>query len=345
MGKSSQMFASVKSYSQKGKLLSRSDLQTLAESRDIDELLTRIKNTKYASVVADLPKPYTAEGIEAALGGHYAELNRLMERASGDKAVLGAYYNRLIAWNLKLILKAKTMNKSQEEVERRLNMRAAELIGERDILVNAMTASSFEDAVASLKGSRFGAEIAKAAELYAQSGNFQVIDIYFDKMVYESLARAARNVRDAKLIAVDVDAYNLLAVLRGKLWDLDESAILDMTASSTASAPRALLERMAGAASIRDALAELESTSYAAMVPQADNDLDAVAGLERALEMKLYEMSNRAFTKMFSFSTIVAITKLVGYEVRNIASIAYAVEQKIPVETTMSKIIAGEPET
>lgn len=339
MVKASQMFASVKSYSQKGKLLSRADLQTLAESRDIEELITRIKNTPYAQAVADIAKPYTAGGIELVLGARYAELNRMMERSSGDKAVLGAYYNLLVAWNLKMILKSKIMKKPQSEIEPRLNMRAAELIRERDILVNALTASSFEEAVASLKGSRFGEQIAKAAELYNETGNMQVIDTYFDKIVYESLAKAARTTKDSKLIMADVDAYNILAVLRGKLWGLDETAILDMTASSTPSAPRSLLERMANAATVRDALSELSSTKYGSLVPQTENELDAVAELERALEMGLYEMSNRAFTKMFSFSTIVAITKLVGYETRNIASIAYAVEQKIPAETTMAKII------
>ena len=41
MGKN--VYASVKSYSQRGKLLNRADFQTLAESRDLDEFMTRIK--------------------------------------------------------------------------------------------------------------------------------------------------------------------------------------------------------------------------------------------------------------------------------------------------------------
>ena len=45
MGKN--VYASVKSYSQRGKLLNRADFQTLAESRDLEELMTRIKNTIY----------------------------------------------------------------------------------------------------------------------------------------------------------------------------------------------------------------------------------------------------------------------------------------------------------
>ena len=45
---------------------------------------------------------------------------------------------------------------------------------------------------------------------------------------------------------------------------------------------------------------------------------------------------------MFIFGTVVAISKLIAYEVRNIAAIAFAVEQKIPIETTMAKLIISE---
>jgi len=54
MGKN--VYASVKSYSQRGKLLKRADYQTLAESRDLEELMTRIKNTIYADAVSDVQK-------------------------------------------------------------------------------------------------------------------------------------------------------------------------------------------------------------------------------------------------------------------------------------------------
>ena len=343
--KSTQLYASVKSYGKKGRLLSRADLQALAESRDIDELVTRIKNTPYARAVGDMPRPHTAEGIEAALGAYHAETHHQIARVSGDRHVLAAYYDRFTAWNLKIILKAKTLGRSQAEIEGRLNMRAAELIKERDLVVNALVAESFEEAAASLKPSRFGAEAARAAELYAESGNIQVIDTYFDKAVYGALARAAITGAKTGLIAADLDSYNILAVLRGRLWELDEQAIAGLAAPPTPGAPRQLLERMAGAESVRGALAELASTKYAALVPQTESDLDAVAELERALEMNMYSLCNSAFTRMFSFSTIVAITKLVGYEVRNIASIAYAVEQKIPTETTMSKIIVADTQT
>jgi V/A-type H+-transporting ATPase subunit C len=56
-GGAQKVFASVKSYSKRGSLLLKSDFQTLAESRDLDELITRIKNTIYADTVSELSKP------------------------------------------------------------------------------------------------------------------------------------------------------------------------------------------------------------------------------------------------------------------------------------------------
>ena len=63
-GGSQKIFVTVKSYSKRGQLLKRPDLQTLAESRDLDELVTRIKNTKYIDAVNSVSKPYTAEKLE-----------------------------------------------------------------------------------------------------------------------------------------------------------------------------------------------------------------------------------------------------------------------------------------
>ena len=53
-----KVYTYVKSYSQRNGRLPKSVLQTLAESRDLDELVTRIKNTKYANGVAKIIKSW-----------------------------------------------------------------------------------------------------------------------------------------------------------------------------------------------------------------------------------------------------------------------------------------------
>ena len=346
MGKN--IYASVKSYSKKGKLLNKNDFQTLAEARNLDELVTRIKNTVYGEAVAEVQKPYTSQGIESALRGHLAEVHHSIARTAGNSGgVLDAYYMKFIISNLKVVLKGKALGKTQEELEAHLNLRAEELIRQRDVIVKALVSKDLEEAVASLGSAQFGEDVSKAAALYNEKKNIQVFDIYFDKILYRQLGNAIKNTRDidaSRLVGMDVDFYNLLSVLRGKLWGLDDTQIDDLIATQTPSIPKDLLGRMIAAGSITDALDELTNTRYRNLIPEADGNsaMDTVATFERAFEKALYHASARTFTKMFSFATVIGITKLTTYEVRNLAAIAYAVEQRVPTETTMSKIILDE---
>ncbi|MCV0365812.1 MAG: V-type ATPase subunit [Nitrosopumilus sp.] len=344
MGGSKNVYASVKAYSKRGKLLTKADFQTLAESRDLEELMTRIKNTVYADSVADVQKPYTSQKIESALRSKLADIHYSIAKTSGNSGVLDAYYMKFIIANLKLILKGKVLGKPQEEIETYVNLHAEELIKQRDIVIKALVSKDLEEAVASLNSVKFGEEIAKAAALYNEKKNVQVFDTYFDKILYQHLAGAMKNYSDkeaTKLVSMDIDFYNILSVIRGKFWGLKEEQIQDLVISTSPPA-RELLGRMMAAATARDAFNELSSTKYKDLVPQVENELDAIAEFERAFEMAIYSASLRSFTKMFSFATIVGITKLTSFEIRNLAAIAFAIEQKIPTDITMSKLILEE---
>lgn len=344
MGGSKNVYASVKAYSKRGKLLTKADFQTLAESRDLEELMTRIKNTVYNDAVADVQKPYTSQSIESALRSQLADIHYSIAKTSGNSGVLDAYYMKFIVSNLKLILKGKVLGKSQEELETHVNLHAEELIKQRDVVVKALVAKDLEEAVASLNSVQFGDEIAKAAALYNEKKNIQIFDTYFDKILFQYLSGAMKNYADkeaTKLVAMDIDFYNILSTIRGKFWGLQEDQIQDLIIS-TGPSGKELIGRMMAAGSVRDAFNELSSTKYKELIPQSENELDAVAEFERAFEMMIYRTSLRSFTKMFSFATIVGITKLTAFEVRNLAAIAFAIEQKIPTETTMSKLILEE---
>ncbi len=340
MGGSKNVFAAVKSYSKRGKLLKNADFQTLAESRDLDELMIRIKNTTYGESISNVQKPYTSLGIENALRGHLADVHYSISKTAGESKILDAYFSKFLISNLKQILKGKVLKKSQEDIEAHINFRAEELIKQRDVVVKALVAEDLEEAVASLNQAEFGDEIAKAAALYEDKKNIQIFDTYFDKILFTRLVKALKSggLDAGKLIGMDVDFYNILSVIRGKFWGLDDAQIQDLIIVQCPVA-KDLLTRMISASTIKDAFNELSNTKYKNLIPQIENELDAIAEFERAFELAIYQASLNSFTKMFSLATTVGITKLTAYEVRNLAAIAYAVEQKIPTETTMSKLI------
>ena len=346
-GGSQKIFVTVKSYSKRGQLLKRADLQTLAESRDLDELVTRIKNTKYVEAVNPVTKPYTAEKLEMALKTHLADTQFKIAKASGNAKILDAFFQKFLVSNLKLIIKGKILGKSQDEISEYFNMHAEELTKQRDTVVKALVAKDLEEAVSSLGSSPFNAEIQKAVELYNETKNIQAFDIYFDKMLYQNISKALRSENDQDLSHVygmEIDFFNVMSVIRGKFWGLDDERIQDLSCAATLNIPNQVMERMRAAESVKDALDELSTTRYKDLVPETEDEVEAIGEFEHAFEMNYYNAINAAFSKMFSFATVIGISKLIGYEVRNMGAIAFAVEQKIPVETTMSKLIIKEAE-
>jgi V/A-type H+-transporting ATPase subunit C len=339
------VYAGVKSYSLKGKLLTKKDFETLAESRDLDELVTRIKNTAYNDMISKVQKPYTAQKIELALKDRQADLHHMMIRAVGGSNLLFAYYLKFVLRNLKVILKGKILGRKQEEIEPFLSLHPEELIQERDVILKALIAKDFEEAVNTLKGIGIGAEVEKAYSLYNEKKQIQLLDMYFDKFFYENLSHTIRNSPDFSLhslCGMEVDFYNILCILRGKFWDLDENQIQNLIVPHISVSSKEILTRMISADSIKSALNELAGTQYKDLIPQDENPIDAINQFERGFEKMIYDSLQSEFVRVFSFSTVVAITRLIEYEVRNLATIAFAVEQKIPVETTLARLIVKE---
>ena len=186
---SQNIYTSVKAFSQKGKLLSKNNFQILAESRDLEELVTRIKDTKYSNIISEITKPITSIKIEKKLKEYLINNHFAIAKISGEN-VLMEHYLRYVLWNLKFIIKGKINGKSQEEIENHIDLRAEELIKQRDIVLKALIAVDVEEAITNLKNTRLGSEITKALAIYNENKNIQIFDVYFDKILYQRIKKA-----------------------------------------------------------------------------------------------------------------------------------------------------------
>ncbi len=339
-----KIFGTVLSHGMKGRMLTKNELQTLAEARDIEELVTRMKNTVYLDVLSKLTKPYTAEKIEGALREYLVNNHVKMVSIAGGSGVLNAYFVKYLTWNLKLILKGKALGKSYEELVPKINLRAEELVGRRDTVVKALVAKNLEEAVAALAGSEFGEDAAKAAAAYKDKGDLRLFDIYIDHVFYRDLGRALRIESQSpevkNIVAVDIDSYNILAVLRGKYWNLSQNDIDDLIVATTSKVPRDTLQKMINIEKVSEAIAELGNTVYKDIIPQsATDDINAIMQLEASFESLQSKKVISSFRTMFSVGIMVAALKLMMIEVRNLAAIASGVEQKVPTESIMTNLV------
>lgn len=342
-----KIFGTVLAHSVRGRMLSRTELQTLAESRDIEELVTRMKNTVYLDALAKLTKPYTAETVEGALLEHLVNQHAKIVSIANGSAILNAYFVKYIILNLKIILKGKAMNKTYEELLPKVNMRAEELVGRRDLAVKALVAKDFDEAVNSLAGSEFGEDARKAAQAYKEKGDIRVFDTYLDHAFYKSLDKAvafeSKLQDEQKLIGVDIDSYNILSVLRGKYWGLSPNEINDLIVTTTSKVPKDVLQRMINTEKIQEAIGELASTIYKELIPRtAANDIDAIMQLESAFQKESIRRTMNSYRTVFTIANMLASIKLISYEIKNLAAIAAGVEQKISTDKIMASLIRAE---
>lgn len=341
-----KIFGTVLSHGMKGRMLTKNELQTLAEARDIEELVTRMKNTVYLDVLSKLTKPYTAEKIEGALRENLVNNHVKMVSIAGGSGVLNAYFVKYLTWNLKQILKGKALGKSYEELVPKINLRAEELVGRRDTVVKALVAKNLEEAVAALAGSEFGEDAAKAAAVYKEKGDLRIFDIYIDHVFYRDLGRAlaieSQSPEVKNIVAVDIDSYNILAVLRGKYWNLSQNDIDDLIVATTSKVPRETLQKMINTEKVSDAIMELGNTVYKDLIPQSTtDDINAIMQLEASFESLQLKKVISSFRTMFSVGIMIAALKLLMIEVRNLAAIASGVEQKVPTESIITNLVKG----
>jgi len=342
-----KIFGTVLSHGLKGRMLTKSELQTLAEARDMEELVTRMKNTVYLDAFVKLTKPYTAEKIEGALKEYLVNAHAKMVNITGGSGILNAYFIKYITWDLKIVLKGKALGKSYEELLPKVNLRAEELVGRRDIIVKALVAKNLEEAVAAISASEFGEDAAKAAAVYKEKGDLRIFDTYLDHVFYHDLGRAmtaeSQSPDVKKVASTDIDSYNVLAVLRGKFWGLNTGDINDLIVSTTPKVTRDTLQKMINIEKISEAIGELSSTVYNGIIPQAAaNDIDAIMQLESSFEAIGLKRVIGSFRTMFSVGIMLGALKLMMIEVRNLSAIASGIEQKVPTETIASRLIRPE---
>ena len=230
-----------------------------------------------------------------ALRTHLAEEQFKIAKASGNSKILDSFFQKFIITNLKLIIKGKILGKTQDEISAYFNMHAEELTKQRDTVVKALVAKDLEEAVSSLGSSPFNAEIQKAVELYNETKNIQAFDVYFDKMFYQNVSKSLRSENDqdiSHVYGMEIDFFNIMSVIRGKFWGLDDERIQDLSCASTLNIPNQVMDRMRAAESVKDALDELSTTRYKDLIPETEDEVEAMGEFEHAFEMAYYHAIN-----------------------------------------------------
>jgi V/A-type H+-transporting ATPase subunit C len=325
-------------------------VQKLAESTSLEELVNRLRSTPYADSLSSVSPPFNARRIELALRERLAAVHHSITQGAGRYGILQLYYLRNIAWDLKLALKARALNRSYEDTVEYLDMKAEELVGRRDLIIKVLSAKDVNEAVTMLSGSEFFSDVEKASAAYSSKGEIRFFDVYIDHAVLSAISKefslnqrlyAAKsaNVNGvAELVALDIDAYNVLGVLRSKLWGLSEAEIQELIITPTRRVQLPALTSMAGADSVNEAVKSIEPV-YRFPLQGAQSDEEVIDMVEDGFAKQMRETSSLAFVwQGLSPGTTLGLIKLLEFEVSNLAAIAIGVEAGIDPKKILSKL-------
>jgi V/A-type H+/Na+-transporting ATPase subunit C len=346
---SSRTYVGTKAFALRGTLLDGPGVQKMAESTSLEELVNRLKGTAYAPFLSNLTPPFNARKLELALRERLAVVHHSITQGGGRYGILELYYLKNIAWDLKQALKAKALNRSYEDTVEYLDMKAEELVGRRDLIIKVLSAKDVNEAVTMLSGTEFFGDVEKALASYSSKGEIRFFDIYIDHAVLSGISREyslnprlyAAKAGDvngvSEMVAIDVDSYNVLAVLRGKLWGLSESEMQELMIPARRVSVQ-ILTSMAGADSVSEAVKLIES-SYKFLLQGAQTDEDLIDLVEDGFTKRMKETATLAFVwQGLSPGTILALIKLLEFEVSNLAAVAIGVEAGMDTKKILSKL-------
>jgi len=324
-------------------------VQKLAESTSLDELVNRLRSSPYADSLSNVSPPYTARRVELALRDRLAVVHHSVTQGAGRYGIIQLYYLKTIAWDLKLALKARALNRTYEETVEYLDMKAEELVGRRDLIVKVLSAKDVTEAVTMLSGSEFHSDAERALAAYTSKGEIRFFDVYIDHAVLSAISKEyslnpklyskspdVNGVRD--IVALDIDAYNVLGVLRAKLWGLSEAEIQELIITPARRIQLPALNSMAAADTIAEAVKLIEST-YRFSLQGAQSDEELIDMVEDGFAKQMKETAALAFVwQGLSPGTILALIKLLEFEVSNLAAIAIGVEAGMEQKKILSKL-------
>ena len=340
---SDNIYPVTKAYALKGSLLPQATLESLSESKDLGDLITRLKATAYADAVSKIVPPYGAYKIELAAKEHVSTLHYDFMKVYASTGILAAYFMKYVVGDLKTILKGKAIGRSYEEIQQYLDMHAEELIGRRDLVVRALAAANLEEAVNLLKGSELSEVVQDAVKTYKSTQKLDVFDVLLDRAIYQGILDASAK-KLKPLISVDIDSYNVLAVLRAKSWEVPPSQIKSLIVEPTFDVSKEVLESMVAGASVAEAAKMLSSTKYRRLVQQiGGTDAAIISTLEEAFKRIGYERAIYPFLwDSFTEGVILGLIRLKELESRNVSAIAFGIEHSLGSKAIMQKLILAK---
>jgi vacuolar-type H+-ATPase subunit C/Vma6 len=309
-------YAAVKASIRKGELMTDQQLTELASSRDLKDLVNRVKE-KYPSLVSVTTQ---VKQIEDALTNSYRdEVEQFMKAAPEIASILAMAKREVDEFEAVEFLKIGLGIIVQEGTEGQKRLSKDELLHQLVV-----------------KG--FSSEVNEATKIYDKYNVPALIDSVFAKQRILKMMNATTDVSSDVLeglkeyLRLKIDIFNLDILLRGIKNNIDRKALDEVLIYGGGSLPRESLKEVLKQPDLDKVLLLIESTGLA--------KVDSARALERSYEKKISELMSRTYYNGYlETGAVLGYLELKFREIKDIIRIANSVSRGIDPKRIVQEFI------
>ncbi len=212
-------------------LLSEAKIKTLADSRNLNDFVSQLRDASYQEQFSKITLPLTGRKLERALNENLIELYTKIIKYSPKTVTeyLKLYLLRFEVENVKFLVKATVAKLTPEEKLAKLYPFVGCHIKKRLILEEAAKASTLIQLLNVFERTVYWCPLSMGLESYNENGSTTCLDVFLDAFFYEHLFELynylpSREKVHARFYAsLENDSYILLSLLRGKNLNYDSN--------------------------------------------------------------------------------------------------------------------------
>lgn len=346
-------------------LLSRRQAEEMLKLHSTAAVIEYLQRTHYKEDFANMPLKISEEGrVELAVTRNFARTAQKLLKITPDqsKETVQAFLSRYDIQNVKTILLAKKLGKTREETLSLLLPAGSLKQSELNQMLNAKNSEELYTAIRSTNfGAKFLSSVSirkipkahiKAALQYGSSDSAK-LDMFLtalDFHYYESANPLAIGDKDAqaiaKLIKSEIDAKNIVTVMRLKREKADKKTIMENMLEG-GSVYKAQLEKLAGAKDISEIIAAVSDFFISETGADEFNRAEQMYKLDGQLSHfeVVFEKSLARRSLHTLRSSILSIGAIVGFfllkeeEMNNIKKIVRGKALGIPPEKVAEMLV------
>ncbi len=321
--------------------LKKEKLEPLIESRNINEVLSEIRDEGY-----ELPKEAADDILEAERELEkemIASVKRAFMATPEDaKEFVNAWLNR---YDVRMVKRAiKAIDRGTEKEDLRRKIQPVKII-DKGMIDDMVSARNVQELTSILKDTELG-EVLSGQEW---KDNFFLLDVELDRFAYERLKKAVNKAGAEERAPLKyffgkyTDLMNLKIVLRGLRGqeDIEEETLKEALLPAGRELEHWKLENMIESNNMEEALVELEGTSYEDL--RSESASMSHYDLEKYLDKKLYSLISEIMSQHV-LSVGPMVKYLVGKELefRNLKVIIRGVKEGVSPEMIRDMVIMEE---